>query len=145
MPGLAASTVRQIHWIINGALDRGVVWQWIALNPAGHANKPPLPHPDPTRRTAQEAARLVERARSSDPDWVALVRTHMTTGARRGEMCGLRWSHLDLDMAMISIRRTVYLNDQNQLHEKDTKTHPKATRRTRPRDRRGATRAPSPS
>ena len=41
--GLADSTVRQVHWIISGALDRGVVWQWIAVNPTEHANKPPLP------------------------------------------------------------------------------------------------------
>src|ERR671917_2621855 len=94
--GLASSTVRQIHWIISGALDRGVVWQWIAVNPAAHANKPPLPHPDPRPPTAQEAARLVERAWSSDSDWGTLVWTYMTTGARRGELCGLRWSHVNL-------------------------------------------------
>lgn len=121
--GLANSTVRQIHWIISGALDRGVVWQWIAVNPAEHAHKPSLPHPDPTPPTAQEAARLVERAWSSDPDWGALVWTLMTTGARRGEICGLRWSHLDLTTGIVSVRRTVYLDDQRQLQEKDTKTH----------------------
>jgi hypothetical protein len=88
--GLADSTVRQIHWIISGALDRGVGWQWIAVNPAEHANKPPLPHPDPRPPTAPEAARLVERAWSKDFDWGDLVWTHMTTGARRGEICGLR-------------------------------------------------------
>ena len=121
--GLADSTVRQIHWIISGALDRGVVWQWIAVNPAEHANKPPLPHPDPRPPTAQEAARLVERAWSADPDWGTLVWTHMTTGARRGEICGLRWSHVDLDLETITIRRTVYLDDRGQLQEKDTKTH----------------------
>jgi integrase len=109
--GLADSTVRQIHWIISGALDRAVVWQWISVNPAEHANKPPLPHPDPRPPTAEEAARLVERAWSKDPDWGALVWLTMTTGARRGEICGLRWSHVDLDHATITIRRTVYLDD----------------------------------
>jgi integrase len=99
--GLADSTVRQIHWIISGALDRGVVWQWISVNPAEHANKPPVPHPDPKPPTANEAARLVERAWSNDPDWGALVCLTMTTGARRGEICGLRWSHVDLDHDMI--------------------------------------------
>jgi integrase len=38
-------------------------------------------------------------------------------------MCGLRWSHLDLGSGMVSVRRTVYLDDRKQLQEKDTKTH----------------------
>jgi integrase len=58
--GLASSTVRQIHWIMSGALDRAVVWQWIPANPAERANKPPLPHPDPKPPTTREAARLIE-------------------------------------------------------------------------------------
>src|SRR5918998_728432 len=121
--GLSDSTVRQIHWILSGALDRAVVWQWISVNPAEHADKPPLPHPDPRPPTTEEAARLVEQAWSRDPDWGALVWLTMTTGARRGEICGLRWSEVDLDHAMITIRSTVYLDEHGQLVEKDTKTH----------------------
>lgn len=121
--GLANSTVRQIHWIMSGALDRAVVWQWIAVNPAERANKPALPHPDPRPPSAAEAAQLVERAWARDADWGALVWVHMTTGARRGEICGLRWSHVDLNSEMITIRRTVYLDAQSGLQEKDTKTH----------------------
>ena len=121
--GLADSTVRQVHWIISGALDRAVVWQWISVNPAEHADKPPLPHPDPRPPTAEEAARLVERAWSKDPDRGALVSLTMTTGARRGEICGLRWSQVDLNQAMITIRRTVYLDEHGRLQQKDTKTH----------------------
>ena len=47
----------------------------------------------------------------------------MTTGMRRGEICGLRWSHVDLDHAVLTIRRTVFIGDDGQLQEKDTKTH----------------------
>ena len=56
-------------WILSGALDRAVVWQWISVNPAEHASKPPLGHPDLRPPTAEEAARLVERAWSKDPDF----------------------------------------------------------------------------
>ena len=64
--GLANSTVRQIHWIISGALDRGVVWQWIAVNPAAarqQAAAPP-PRPDAAHRAGGRTtgrARLVLR------------------------------------------------------------------------------------
>ncbi len=121
--GLSDSTVRQIHWIVSGALDRAVVWKWISVNPAGHADKPALPHPDPEPPTAAEAARLVEEAWRMALDWGAFVWTKMTTGARRGEMCGLRWLHLDLDKELITIRRTVSYDVSGGLIDKDTKTH----------------------
>ena len=121
--GLSDSTVRQVHWILSGALDRAVVWKWMAINPAEHADKPALPHPDPLPPSADEAARLVEEACRISSDWGAFVWTKMTTGARRGEICGLRWSHIDLDKEMISIRRTVSYSDAGGLIDKDTKTH----------------------
>ncbi len=37
--GLGDSTIRRIHWILSGALDRAVRWKWIAVNPAEHADK----------------------------------------------------------------------------------------------------------
>lgn len=121
--GLADSTIRQVHWVISGALDRAVVWRWISLNPAEHADKPPLPHPEPDPPSAEEAARLVRTAWEGSPEWGAFVWTKMTTGSRRGEMCALRWSHLRLDSKLLTIKRTIYEDDSGRLHEKDTKTH----------------------
>lgn len=118
--GLADGTVRKINWIISGALDRAVVWKWISVNPAEHAAKPPHQHPEPHPPTAEEASRLVRQAWSADPDWGALVWVTMTTGARRGEICGLRWSHVSLDAGVITICRTIYV-DRGRLREKDTR------------------------
>ena len=120
--GLAPATVRQIHWILSGALDRAVRWHWIAVNPADHADKPALPHPDPQPPSAEEAARLVSEA-WSDPDWGTLVWLAMTTGARRGELCALRWSHADLAAGVLTVRRALYLDEDGQWKEKDTKAH----------------------
>jgi integrase len=85
--GLSDSTVRQVHWIPSGALDRAVVWKWVASNPAQQADRPPLPHPDPKPPSPEQAARLVERAWSRDPDWGAFVWVKMTTAdAPRGNL-----------------------------------------------------------
>jgi len=46
----------------------------------------------------------------------------MTTGMRRGEVCALRWRHVDLDGEMIEIRRADTLHKGVGV-EKDTKTH----------------------
>jgi integrase len=120
--GLAASTVRQIHWILSGALDRAVRWKWIALNPAEQADKPALPHPDPRPPSVAEAARIVTEA-WRDPDWGTFVWCAMTLGARRGELCALRWQHVDLDNNVITLRRAISEGPDGELVEKDTKTH----------------------
>lgn len=39
----------------------------------------------------------------------SLIFVAATSGARRGELCGLRWSDLDLDLATMTISRSVRL------------------------------------
>jgi len=119
---LGASTVRQIHWILSGALGRAVRWRWIAVNPATQAPPPSPPKPDPRPPTPDEAARLINAA-WSDPDWGALLWLAMTTGARRGELCALRWDHLDLVAGVVTLRRSAYLDEDGSIQEKDTKAH----------------------
>jgi hypothetical protein len=46
----------------------------------------------------------------------------MVAGARRGELCALRWAHVDLDAGILTIRRSV-AQSGTQTWEKDTKTH----------------------
>ncbi|WP_233578799.1 tyrosine-type recombinase/integrase [Micromonospora sp. BL4] len=47
----------------------------------------------------------------------------MTTGARRSELCALRWSALDLDAAVLTLRSALYVDDAGMVREQDTKTH----------------------
>jgi integrase len=119
---MAASTVRQIHAVISGALSAAVRWDWIATNPARGAQRPrQLPsQPDPP--SPAEAAALVEGAFATDDDWGTLVWLVMTTGMRRGEVCALRWSRVDLDVGMLDVRRSYRLRYGVGV-EKDTKTH----------------------
>lgn len=56
---------------------------------AGRAEVQPQPP------NAEQAARIVAEA-WADPDWGALIWCTMTTGARRGELCAVRWSRVDL-------------------------------------------------
>lgn len=44
---LAASSIRQIHWCLRGALQRAVRWRWIGVNPIDQATTPR--RPDQTR------------------------------------------------------------------------------------------------
>lgn len=81
-----------------------------------------MPQPNPHPPSASDAARLVTEA-WKDADWGAFVWLAMTTGARRGELCALRWGHVDLAAAVASLRMSLYVDDDGELKEKDTKTH----------------------
>lgn len=120
---LGSSTVRQIHFILSGAFKRAVRWRWVSANPISQAEPPAAPKPDPKPPTASEAARILNEA-WRDPDWGSLVWLAMTTGARRGELCALRWRDVQLDKAVLTYRRSI-AQDGGETWEKDTKDHQK--------------------
>lgn len=119
--GLAPSTVRRIHFLISTAFGRAVRWGWITRNPADSAIPPPQPSPDPQPPSAEDAARIINNA-WDDPAWGAFVWLASTTGCRRGELCALKWEHVDLTNGTLTIRRSID-QDGTILTEKDTKSH----------------------
>jgi integrase len=119
---MAASSIRQIHWIISAALAAAVRWEWIRSNPADSAKKPKQRAPQPEPPSASEAARIIAAAWEQDDEWGTLVWLVMVTGMRRGEVLALRWSDADLIAGMLAIRRN-YVRSQARGIEKDTKTH----------------------
>jgi integrase len=99
--------------------------------PAGAGFRPTRqPWPAPPRLgsaeihppTPEEVSRLLETAYEADPDFAVLLWLAATTGARRGELCALRWGSVDLEAAELLILRNLF-QAAGRLVEKDTKTH----------------------
>jgi integrase len=118
---LAPATVRLIHANLSAALSSAVRWRWLAVNPAAQAAKPTVPKSDPQPPSEHEAARIVVEA-WKDPDWGMLVWLAMVTGARRGELCALRWDRIDFTTGVLQIRTSIAQQGADTW-EKDTKTH----------------------
>ncbi len=59
---LAASTIRQIHFILSGALKRAVRWKWANANPIADAEPPAAPKANPRPPTPEQAARIINEA-----------------------------------------------------------------------------------
>jgi integrase len=118
---LAAGSLRKIQAILIGAGKRAVRWGWVGRNPFEQAEPIAAAKPDPQPPTAEQAAAIVTEA-WADPDWGMLVWLAMTTGARRGELCALRWDRVDLRTGMLAIRTNVRQRGA-RMWEKDTKTH----------------------
>ena len=117
---LSNSTVRQVHFIIRAALDRAVRWQYIAVNPAALALPPSFKKPTPDPPSAEEIAAVLNEA-WKEPAWGLLLWLVMVTGCRRGELCALRWTDLNLDRATLKIERSSQQTTEG-VREKGTKS-----------------------
>ena len=120
--GLSPASVRKVHVIIRRAFSDAVRWGWVGVNPAVAARPPAMRLPDLAPPTVDEVRLLLERALVDDPDLAVFLAVAADTGARRGEVCGLRWSDIDLDDAELVISRSVAI-DLGGVLVKDTKTH----------------------
>lgn len=75
--------------------------------------------PDPP--SPAEAAALISDAWSSDPEWGLLLWLTMLTGSRRGELCGLRWRHVDFERGILTVERSG-TKTKSGVEDKETKT-----------------------
>ena len=106
--GLSPRSVRYIHTIVHRALKDAVRWGRLPRNPADAGDPPKAAaasRPESITWIADQLRNFLEGIRGSR-HWTAYLLL-ATTGLRRGEALGLRWSDLDLDGARASIRQTV--------------------------------------
>jgi integrase len=122
---MAPSTVRQVHAILSGALKRAVAWGWISHNPARLAMPPSVGKADVQPPSVADAARLLRTAMAEEPELGLFLRLAVVLGARRGELCALRWSDVDLDKGEILVAGGVITVKGQAPTAKATKTHAK--------------------
>jgi len=120
---LAPNSVRRIHNVLHAALGQGVKWGLIASNPASYASPPPLRRQSINLTAGlQDLSRVLEAAGKVNRALPVFLRVAVATGARRGELCALRWRDVDLVKGTIRIARA-FVQVPGKLIEKDTKTH----------------------
>ena len=114
---LGASSVRQIHFVLTGAGQRGLRWKYLTVNPAELAQPPAAKRTTPDPPSQSEAAAILNEAWKT-PAWGTLLWVVMVTGCRRGELCALRWSDIDLERGKVAIDTAL----TRKLREKATKS-----------------------
>jgi len=108
--GLSPRSVRYIHTIVHRAFRDAVRWARIVRNPADAADPPrasAVVRPTMTTWTADQVRAFIDHTKEHrlHAAYVLLA----TTGMRRGEALGLRWSDLDLTAGRASISQTVIM------------------------------------
>lgn len=123
--GLAPKTIRNAHGVVRKALADAVERGYVIRNVAEQARPPRRREPELTVWTAEQLRTFLEGVR--EDRWYALWHLYATTGMRRGEALGLRWTDVDLDSARLTVARELTVVD-GRPHEDEPKT--KRGRRT---------------
>ena len=122
--GMTPVTVRTHHAVLSAALNQAVKWGLIERSPAPLVTLPAVEAPRRTIPDAPSVRRLVDAAEDSDPVLSAAILLAALTGARRGELLGLRWSDVDREGQVLHIERAVKREESGRrLRVGPTKTH----------------------
>lgn len=100
---LSPRTALKVFRAVSQALDKGVVWGWLARNVCDRLDPPRYRPPRQDPWTVEELTTFLEGTRGHRLYGLWLLAAH--TGARIGELLALTWE--DLDGERIHIRRTL--------------------------------------
>ena len=118
---LSGSTIRKIHDVIHQAMDVAVNRHLSAKNPSDDVT---LPKKETTVKTIlndEQLERFMEAIRA-DERWHDFFYLEITTGLRRGELCGLMWTDFDEKKGTLSIQRTLHAKEGGGYYVGETKT-----------------------
>lgn len=120
--GLSARTVRICHTVVRQSFEQARKWGSIARSSAVDATPPRSVRREVIPPSLDEVAQLLDAAHDADPAFGTYLWVLAATGCRRGELCALRWSDIDLERGELWIKRAV-IQVGGELREADTKTH----------------------
>jgi integrase len=105
--GLSAATCKIHHNILSSALKLALRDGLVHRNVASQTSPPKqtVDHDVVKAWTAEEARKILAAAKGHGPQTAALFATALDSGARRGELQGLRWTDVDLTTRAMRISR----------------------------------------
>ena len=118
---LSDSSVRRIHMMLHEAFGMAVKVHLIAKNPTEGTTVPKQTSKEKQILNAEQLEILMQ-AIEQDEWWRDFFYTELTTGLRRGEICGLRWEDFDETTGRLKVQRSVSVAKGGEISIGETKT-----------------------
>ncbi len=103
--GLSAKTVRNINQVISSAMELAKSQKLISSNPTDGCALPKVEHQEMKTLTADQLAAFFREAKNSGV--FEMYYLELATGLRRGELLGLKWDDINLNIGAIQVKRQV--------------------------------------
>ena len=125
--GYAPKSISKPFRLLKQALKDAVMRDVISKNVCDFCTPPRRTKDEINALTRAEATRMLELAKLANPARLALAITlALTTGMRRGEICGLKWSDIDFERSELTVRHALAVCEGGY-YLKDPKTHKSRT------------------
>jgi len=121
--GNKPTTVRRVHALISASLNHAEKTGGVEHNVARLASPPRVRPAQVEAPTPEQVRDILRAAEKQNPAMATLLLLAALTGARRGELCAIRWSDIDRKTKTLAIERSVYQIPTGGWGEKDTKSH----------------------
>ena len=118
---LSDSFIRRVHMMLHEAMDAAVRERLIPKNPTEGTIIPKVNYAPKQILTEEQLEKFME-ALKQDPLWYDFFYTELTTGMRRGEICGLKWQDFDDKTGRLHIHRSVSNRKGGGIRVGETKT-----------------------
>ncbi|MGB8518684.1 MAG: site-specific integrase [Candidatus Tumulicola sp.] len=102
---LSAKSVYHAFTLLNGAMRFALRMELIGRNPCEAVTRPSVKRSNAKAFSADEVTRLLDVARGTR--WEPFVTLALSTGARRGELCGASWLDYDAESGTLTIRHSL--------------------------------------
>lgn len=120
--GLSAKTIIEHHRLISTVLDQAEKEGLVPFNVAGKASLPKITHKEVNYFQPEDIADIRSALEDEPIKWRTLTHMLLITGARRGEILGLKWCNVDFDNSRIYICNNVQYSPDRGIYEDTPKT-----------------------
>ena len=118
--GLAPRTIVHAHRVLSVCLTRAVTNGTLARNVASVARPPMVEDEEVVILTPEQVSAVLQALKGHSI--YPIVALALSTGMRRGELCALRWSDVDLDRGVLHVENSLEETRHGGLRVKPPKT-----------------------
>ena len=119
---LSGKTIREYHRLIHTVLDQALKEGLVAVNVADRATPPKVSQQDVNYFQPEQVTAIREALETEPIKWRTLVHLLLITGARRGEILGLKWDKVDFASNQVYICNNVLYSADVGIYEDTPKT-----------------------